>query len=875
MATVKSREKTYLKNYQPPTYQILKTNLYFDIGEDLTRVTAQSEFKATGTQRELHLNGHELKLIEIKIDEQTLKPHQYQVDSQGLTLTDLPESFTLSVVTELKPSENTSLEGLYESEGIICTQNEAQGFRKITYFLDRPDVMPIFSCTIEADKKKYPVLLSNGNLLKEENIGDTRHKATWLDPFKKPCYLFALVAGDLGCIQDQFITQTGKKVDLYLYASHGKQDRCLFAMDCLKKAMKWDEETYELEYDLNRYMIVAINDFNAGAMENKGLNIFNSRLIFADFESATDEDFAQIDSVVAHEYFHNWSGNRVTLRDWFYLSLKEGLTVFRDQEYTSDNSSRAVKRIEDVEFLKARQFPEDEGPTAHPVVPDSCYSVDNFFTMTIYEKGSEVIRMLQTLVGRPAFIKALKLYFQKFDGCAVTLDDFAQVISESAQIDLSQFRNWYEQAGLPHLQVQSSYDSAKKSYTLNFKQSCPPTPGQTQKPAFHIPLLLGLVDKKGQNLLKTEPHRGEGTVLLHIKKSEENITFTGIESEPIPSLLREFSAPVKLQYNYKPEELLFLMAYDTDSFNRWSAAQQVYIKDIKQRLKARSSGSSYKISPQLIEAYQIALKSPIDPSFKSLLLSLPTPSSLAAELDKIEPENFWLACNDLKVDFLTALESELVKTYEELKNSLSDSDRTQLSFGKRRLKNLCLDLLASKHPHLVQEQYESSTNMTDQLYSLNTSWSQNLDFKNELAEDFYKRWSKDSITLNKWISAQALDSSPEALSTIKKVSSHKSFNFKNPNNVMSLWRNFMINNTYRFHDSSGESYDLLGDTIKALDPINPQTAARLCGELKIWPKLPTSQAKKLYQVIEQVSKANQLSANTFEILKQCLEAGKP
>ena len=595
----------HLKDYRPPAFLIDRVELDFDLRERGTRVRARLQIRRRepAGPRDLRLDGEGLKLIDIAIDGRALGDGAFDVDAEGLSVRAAPDRFTLTTEVEIAPEDNTALEGLYRSDAMFCTQCEAEGFRRITYFLDRPDVMARFSTRIEADKAAFPVLLSNGNLVSYEDLPDGRHLAVWDDPFPKPSYLFALVAGDLGRVEDSFITASGREVALAIHTEPEHVDQCAHAMASLKRAMRWDEAVYGREYDLDVYNIVAVNDFNMGAMENKGLNIFNAKYVLASRETATDADFQHVEGVIGHEYFHNWTGNRITCRDWFQLSLKEGLTVYRDQEFSADMGSRGVKRIQDVRNLRAHQFAEDAGPMAHPVRPDAYIEINNFYTLTVYEKGAEVVRMQANLLGPELFRRATDLYFERHDGQAVTTDDFVRCMEDAAGRDLTQFKRWYAQAGTPRVEVAAVYDESSGSYELHMRQSCAPTPGQPAKLPFHIPVALGLLDGQGRDMalrLEGEDHAVEGTRVLELTETEQRFRFTGLSCRPVPSLLRGFSAPVVLEYDYADDELAFLMAHDSDGFNRWDAGQRLH----QRVLLARVSSPDLPLPARYLEAFR-------------------------------------------------------------------------------------------------------------------------------------------------------------------------------------------------------------------------------------------------------------------------------
>ena len=871
----KQSQKIYLKNYTKPEFEVSSLHLDFDLHEDFCRVQATSKIKSLKPGTPLFLDGVDLELVSAAINGEVLNPSRYQKTEESLTIPQVPEQFELKIETKIYPQNNTSLEGLYKSKDIFCTQCEAQGFRKITYFLDRPDVMTKYSVTIEADQKKYPILLSNGDRIKLEKLNNSRHKAYWNDPHKKPCYLFALVACDLGMIQDHFTTMTGRKINLEVYATHGKQERCWHAMDSLKKSMKWDEDTFGREYDLNDYMIVAIDDFNAGAMENKGLNIFNSRLVLADSHSATDPDFHAIESVVAHEYFHNWTGNRVTLCNWFQLSLKEGLTVFRDQEFSADMSSRSVQRILDVDSLRERQFPEDAGPNSHPVRPESCMAVDNFFTATIYEKGAEVIRMMQNIVGRRGFRKGMDEYFRRHDGQAVTTDDFTAAISEPNSQDFSQFKLWYSQAGTPQVIVSEKYDPATKEYHLTLAQSCAPTGGVEKKP-FHIPLMMGLLDSRGNEM---ELHcdrltrNSDGKTLIELRKDIETFVFKLMPEKPVLSILREFSAPVNLKWDPSFDELFFLMEKDKDEFNRRESAQKISLRLFADLISAYKNKQKLTVDERYVQAIGKILADPnTTPSFKSQMLQLPSDVMLAQQQDVLDARAFFEARKALRHAVAIAHRQKFLDLYNQY-HDVEPLSRDPKVFGHRQLKNTALSFLQeiedSSLAEIVVQQYQTAKNMTDQLVALELLTSGQHVYRTQALNDFYQKWSDDSVVLNKWFSTQALSSRRDTFETVKGLVNHPKFNISNPNNVYALLRSF-TQNYPSFHSADHNAYGFLADMILKIDEKNPQVAARLCAAFNFVRKLSPEMKDKALGEIRRVVANEKLSKNSRELLQSAL-----
>ena len=862
-------KKIELKDYQSPDFRFENVQLSFDLNDDFCLVTCEIEIhKVNPHSKTMTLDGVDLDLKSIEINGETLPLSRFTKTSENLTVLDVPDRFHLKTVVSLKPQENTSLEGLYRSGNLFATQCEAQGFRKITYFLDRPDVMTTYKVSIEADRKKYPHLLSNGDRIQNEERPNGRHRVTWKDPFRKPCYLFALIAGDLAVVKNTFKTRSGKNVNLEIYVAHGQQDRCGFAMESLKKSMQWDEERFGREYDLSTYMIVAVDDFNAGAMENKGLNVFNSRLVLADAKTAADANYFAIESVIAHEYFHNWTGNRVTLRDWFHLSLKEGLTVFRDQEFSMDLHSRAMIRIDTVADLRSNQFAEDAGPNSHPIRPESCYAVDNFFTSTIYEKGAEVIRMMQTMVGRPGFRKGMDLYFERHDGQAVIIEDFARAISEPNQQDWSQFQLWYSQAGTPHIKVNEKYLPEQKAYQLELKQYCPVQNGQKANKPFHIPLVIGLLSQKGEDLklncAKIQKN-SEDQTLLHFKQESETFEFTGLDERPVLSLNRGFSAPVHLEWDASENDLLFLLAHDSDAFNRWEAAQKLMIRNLLKMIEADQRGDTPQASAALLGALGKALDdSRLDLNLKAKLLELPSDSYLWQLEKTFSAESFYTARVHWEKSFAEFHQHKLLEIYKTY-HGKNDHSLHHTHMAERRLKNTALAYLGrlKSEQDLVWNQFMTAAHMTD----LESAFAICLDFENDLRDQaiktFHQKWRTDSLTMNKWFAVIALSTHPRTAETVKALWDHPDFNSKNPNRVYSLLGRFG-DNLVRFHESEGLHYKWMSEKILELDRLNPQVATRVAGAFDMCLKVGPQAKLKAKEALDSILKQN-LSKNTFEV----------
>ena len=867
-----------LKDYQPPEFLIDRVALRFDLGEEGTQVAATLEIRRNPAgprgDGSLHLDGEGLELYSLALDGGRLAPDGYRLDPGGLTIRGVPDHFRLDTEVLIHPETNTALEGLYRSRGMFCTQCEAEGFRRITYFIDRPDVMARFSTEIVAGKARYPVLLSNGNPLEQRDLGDGRHLARWDDPFPKPSYLFALVAGDLCWIEDRFRTRSGREVTLRIYSEPENIDKCDHAMRSLQKAMAWDEERFGREYDLDIYMIVAVNDFNMGAMENKGLNVFNAKYVLARPETATDQDFLGIEGVIAHEYFHNWTGNRITCRDWFQLSLKEGLTVFRDQEFSADMGSRAVKRIDDVRLLRSHQFAEDAGPMAHPVRPDSYIEINNFYTSTVYEKGAEVVRMQANLLAPARFREAMDLYFERHDGQAVSTDDFVRCMEDAGGRDLRQFRLWYEQAGTPELQVWGEHDPATSTYSLSVCQHCPPTPGQPEKPPFHIPLAVGLIDPDGQDIpLRLEGEEGAvaGTRLLEVREVEQAFRFVGVPRKPVPSLLRGFSAPVKVRHDYSDADLMFLMAHDSDGFIRWDAAQT-----LTRRVILRSvADPACPISEGFLAAFRTALLNAPDPWLLAEVLSLPSETYLADQMEVADVDGIHRARERVKTGVAETLRSELMDAYRAHADP-GGYDLEPKSIGRRRLKNLCLGYLIQlgdpEVTALCLDQFRDGTNMTDVVAALRLLADSSAPEGEEALAAFYARWRDDTLVLDKWFSIQATSKRADTLQRVTRLLEHPAFSIRNPNKVRSLIGAFCSGNPVRFHDRTGAGYCFLADRVLEIDPVNPQIAARLLRQMARWRRHDAARQWLMRAELERVLAREDLSKDSYEVASRSLNA---
>ncbi len=868
----------YRDAYLVYDYIVEKLDLQFQLFAERTVVTARGKYKRNPASKRQHaplvLFGEELELAAIKVD--GIEIDTYQVDAKTLQLEQLPDTFTLEIVTIIYPAQNTSLEGLYRSSGNYCTQCEAEGFRKITYYPDRPDVLTIFTTRIEADKLSCPVMLSNGNLIDKGELEGNRHYVVWEDPFPKPSYLFALVAGTLISIEDEFVTQSGRIIELKIFVEERNNDKCAHAMRSLKKAMRWDEEVFGLEYDLDTFMIVAVDDFNMGAMENKGLNIFNSKYVLSTEQTATDQDFLGIEGVIGHEYFHNWTGNRVTCRDWFQLSLKEGLTVFRDQEFSADMNSRSVQRIDDVRLLKNFQFKEDAGPMAHPVRPDSYQEINNFYTSTVYNKGAEVIRMLHTLLGEKLFRKGMELYISRHDGQAVTCDDFAAAMSDASGLELKQFKNWYRQAGTPVLQVKGEWHKEQAEYTLLIRQSCPDTPGQTAKKPFHMPVKIGLLGSDGRDLLdiSATSDKADTSAILQLQEREQLFTFQNIKEKPIVSFLRDFSAPVRVESFQSRQELALLSRADTNLFNRWDAATRLageVILEIVGRLQNKQTPSIDKL---YLEAIAASLQGNIhDPALLALSLQLPAETTLAQEMAVIDPDALHEARQLVKKELAKRNKQQFLDLYHSHKDE-GAYVITPEAMGRRRLKNISLAYLMALDPlpkeiqGLCYHQYQQATNMTDAIAALSQLVNLNHAMKDDALADFYEKWKNDPLVLDKWFILQASSSLENTLDNVIQLTASTSFSLFNPNKVRSLVGVFCSGNHVRFHDKSGAGYRFLAEKVKELNVINPQIAARLVTPLISWRRYDSERQKLMRQELDRILLIKNLSRDVFEIVSK-------
>ncbi|MBQ0535479.1 aminopeptidase N [Providencia huaxiensis] len=868
------RQAKYRQDYQAPDYTITEIDLDFNLDPVKTIVTAVSKVKRLNPQSStLELNGEDLSLVSIEVDG---KAWQNYKESEGkLIIESLPESFTLRIVNEINPEKNTALEGLYVSGEALCTQCEAEGFRHITYYQDRPDVLARYTTTITADKSRYPYLLSNGNRIAEGELNDGRHWVKWEDPFPKPSYLFALVAGDFDVLKDTFVTRSGREVALELFVDKGNLDRAPWAMQSLKNAMKWDEERFGLEYDLDIYMIVAVDFFNMGAMENKGLNVFNSKYVLAKSETATDKDYLNIESVIGHEYFHNWTGNRITCRDWFQLSLKEGLTVFRDQEFSSDLGSRSVNRINNVKVMRSAQFAEDASPMAHPIRPDKVIEMNNFYTLTVYEKGSEVIRMIHTLLGEEMFQAGIQLYVHRHDGSAATCDDFVQAMEDASNVDLSLFRRWYSQSGTPVLTVRDEYAPEKQQYTLHVSQMTPPTADQAEKQPLHIPLDIELYDEQGEIITL----KREGSVVnsvLNITQETQTFVFDEVTSRPVPSLLREFSAPVKLDYNYTDEQLAFLMQHASNEFARWDAAQQLINNYVKINVAHYQKGETLVLPEPVVDAFRgVLLSDSIDPALVALILTLPSENELAELFTVINPVAIHEVVNFIHHHLAVEMHDELLSVYRSINIDGYRVDHQDIA--KRSLRNICLQYLAAGDDSelankLVLEQYQSADNMTDSLAALTAANESLLPCKAQLMADFDERWHHDGLVMDKWFTLQGANPAKEALANVRELLGHRSFSMSNPNRVRSLVGAFTAGNPVNFHAEDSSGYQFLYEILVDLNTRNPQVASRLIEPLIRLKRYDEKRQAQMRKVLEQLKALDNLSGDLFEKITKALES---
>ncbi len=857
-------------DYRPPDFRILHLGLDFALDPQATTVRARIEIERVGAG-DLVLDGRKLELVSVALDGRMLGPADYARDDEHLTIHGVGARGDLEIVTRIDPSGNTSLDGLYRSSGSFCTQCEPQGFRKITYYLDRPDVMAPMTVKLTADRAQYPVLLSNGNRIDAGVIGGGRHYAVWDDPFPKSSYLFALVAGDLGNITDTFTTASGRVVTLGIYAAPADLDKLDHAMQSLKAAMTWDERTYGREYQLDIFNIVAVGDFNMGAMENTGLNIFNTKYVLASPDTATDVDYAGVEGVIGHEYFHNWSGNRVTCRDWFQLSLKEGLTVFRDQQFSADSSGPAVKRIADVDRLRRSQFPEDAGPMAHPVRPDSYIEINNFYTPTVYEKGAEVVRMIRTLLGPERFRAGMDLYFDRHDGQAVTCDDFVQAMEDASSVDLTQFRRWYSQAGTPVLTASGHYDAAAKRYSLTLEQATPPTPGQAEKSPLHIPVAMALLGPDGKAL----PLNADGATenVLELKTAKANFDFDNVPAAPVPSLLRGFSAPVRLVSDQGGRELAFLIAHDDDPVARWDAGQSLAVRTM---LAMASKSDAKALGDLLIDSIGAMLRdAALDPGLAAVMLSLPDATGLAEFVNPVDVAALAAAARDMRAELGRRLRPLLFDVYARTGpgNSADEDDISAAAMGRRALHNAALRLLMTTPDDetvaLAERQFHDAKGMTLRIGALAALADTDGPARETALAEFYDRHQGNALTVDKWFSVQARADRPQTLDDVRRLMRHPDFTTGNPNRLRALISAFADGNFTRFHDTAGDGYRLLADIVAHLDATNPQVGARMLGPLRQWRRFAEPQRGLMKTALEDLS-GRVKSRDIFEVVSKSL-----
>jgi aminopeptidase N len=867
----------YRSRYRPYPWDVSRVELRFEIGADATRVASALTFERRegSGPADILLDGQDMQLVSVSLDGRLLEEDRYSQTAERLVVRDAPAACRLEIEVLIAPRQNTALEGLYPSGDFLLTQCEAEGFRKITYFPDRPDVMSRFDVTVVADRERYPVLLSNGNRVASGELDGGRHWVRWEDPFPKPSYLFALVAGDLACVEDQFTTRSGRDVALRIFVEQENRDKCAHALESLKHAMRWDEQRFDLEYDLDVYNVVATNDFNMGAMENKSLNIFNSKYVLARPDTATDSDYQGIEGVIGHEYFHNWTGNRVTCRDWFQLTLKEGLTVFRDQEFSADMQSRAVKRIRDVRGLRSRQFPEDSGPMSHPIRPDKYQEINNFYTMTVYQKGAEIIRMYHTLLGEQGFQNGMRLYFERHDGQAVTCDDFLAAMADANGVDLSRFGRWYGQSGTPLVRARGEFDPEARSYTLHLSQHTPPTPDQPRKQALVIPLKMGLLSPQGEELplrLRGEERPPATSRLLLLEEKRQSFVFEGVDIQPVPSLLRDFSAPVKLDCPYDEEELALLMAHDTDPFVRWEAAQLLGQRLIMANVERRASGEEMRLEDLLVSAYRtLLLDTSADPALVAEALLLPGEDYLAEQMSVVDVDGIHAARDFVKSGLAAELAQAFGERYRKLGTS-SGYDKSSGSMARRSLRNVCLSYLLETPggDALAESQLAASDNMTDTLAALQGLVRIGAPAAPAALQAFEERWRDDPLVMDKWFGIQAAVPGPETVRRVQELLAHPGFNLRNPNKVRALIGVFAMMNPTAFHAADGSGYRLHADQVIALDSLNPQVAARMASAFNAWTRYDEDRQALMKTELGRIAAVEALSPDVSEIVGNAL-----
>ncbi len=860
----------YRKDYQSPSHTITDLDLTFDLFDNETIVTAVSQVKQLKDSNTLQLDGESLKLVSVTVNGEAWT--QYQETEGMLELNNLPQEFELVIVTDIDPEANTALEGLYKSGGAFCTQCEAEGFRRITYYLDRPDVLAKYTTKVIADKAAYPFLLSNGNRVAQGDLEGGRHWVQWQDPHPKPAYLFALVAGDFDVLRDHYVTKSGRNVELEIFVDKGNLDRAPHAMTSLINSMKWDEERFGLEYDLDIYMIVAVDFFNMGAMENKGLNIFNSKFVLANEKTATDTDYLGIEAVIGHEYFHNWTGNRVTCRDWFQLSLKEGLTVFRDQEFSSDLGSRAVNRINNVRIIRGPQFAEDASPMSHPIRPEKVIEMNNFYTLTVYEKGSEVIRMMHTLLGEEGFQKGMKLYFERHDGTAATCEDFVAAMEDASGVDLKQFRLWYSQSGTPTVKVSSEFNADKQTYSLTVEQSTEPTHDQKDKQPLHIPFDVELYAANG-DVIELRRNGESVNNVLDVTEAKQTFVFENVTEQPIPSLLREFSAPVVLEYDYSDEELVFLMVHARNEFARWDAGQMLLAKYIRSNVTRVQSGQDVELPEAVVDAFRgVLLSQDLEPAFIAEMLALPSHNEVSGWYKQVDVDAVASVLKAIKVQLANELIDEFSAVYHSLKQDAYTIEHAAI--GQRSLRNTALAYLAYTElgNELVEKQYADANNMTDTIAAMSAANSAQLACREALMASYSEQWKHDGLVMDKWFALQGTNPAENVLQVIKATMEHEAFSLKNPNRTRSLIGSFLNMNPVRFHAKSGEGYKFAGDILRELNSSNPQVASRLIDPLLKFRKYDEERQALIKAELEALKSMDNLAKDLFEKVTKALEA---
>ncbi|MDE0310494.1 MAG: aminopeptidase N [Acidiferrobacterales bacterium] len=872
-------ERTYLADYQPPLFQVPDISLEFQLHATDTWVKSTMTIirASPGDGGSFLLNGKRLKLESIEVDGERLDDSQYSLNESGLTVHDPKDSFELCITNRVDPSQNKELSGLYFSGNMLCTQCEAEGFRNITYFPDRPDILSRYSVRIEASRLEFPVLLSNGELVDSGNISESRHFASWVDPHPKPSYLFALVAGDLAVLEDQFITQSGRPVKLEFYTPQEHLDKCDHAMSCLRRAMKWDEDKYGCEYDLNRYMIVAVDHFNMGAMENKGLNVFNSKYVYAKPDTATDQDFHAVECVIAHEYFHNWSGNRVTLRDWFQLSLKEGFTIFREQQFSADMGSAAVQRVRDVHMVKLHQFREDAGPASHAVQPDSYMTIDNFYTITVYNKGSELIRMLYLMIGAKAYRAGTDLYFERYDGSAATVEDFITSMEQASDRDLRQFRRWYQVAGTPKVFVTRQYDKENRSYTLTFEQSRPDSGNGRELEPMHIPIMMALLDNQGRRVpITTDAGNklSESELLFELTDQKQSVTFRNIDSKPTPSVLRGFSAPIILEDPESEREMHFIMAHDDDAYCQWNAAQNLSKIQLLNLIEDYKHGHVPSVDEKFLSSFgAVLVKAADSPQFSAMLLETPSEISIAQAMKVVDPVAVHDARKFLVRELANHFNTEFSNLYGQLQGDWGDDRQAA---GKRALRNLCLSYLMEINDAAVHElaylQFDNAANMTDLSAALTALVNSDSPKRQTALDSFYENWRDDQGVIDKWFRIQATAARPDTYQNVIELSHHTAFSISTPNRVYSLIGAFSNSNPYCFHAKDGSGYDLLTRYVLAIDPDNPVAAAQLAGAFSEIHRFDDRRQRAMRHRVESIASNKTLSVNVFEVVERILKS---